>query len=308
MKAIVYSEYGSPDVLKLKDVDKPIPNENEILVKVNASTVTAGTMLMRIGKHPYSKIFTVLLRLMSGVRKPKKTILGYEVAGIVESVGKDVKGFNIGDEIFGTTTGLKAGAYAEYVCLPENWNAGVVAKKPANLTFEEAAAVPIGGMTALYLLNKANIKKGAKVLIYGASGSVGSYAVQLAKYFGAEVTGVCSAANLELVKSIGADNVIDYTKEDYAQSGMFYDVIFDAVGKTSKSQGKRALKDKGSYLTINTPTSEKTENLLLLKELCEAGDIKPVIDKCYALEQTSDAHRYSDTGHKKGNVVITISE
>jgi NADPH:quinone reductase-like Zn-dependent oxidoreductase len=244
---------------------------------------------------------------MFGLTKPKKTILGYELSGEVEAVGKDISLFKPGDQVFGTTTGLPAGAYAEYVCLPEQWKQGVVAQKPVNISHEEAAAVPIGGMTALYLLKKAAIQKGQKVLIYGASGSVGTYAVQLAKHhFGADVTGVCSSANLALVRWLGADAVIDYTQEDFTQKGETYDVVFDAVGKISASLGKSVLKKEGRYLSVKSPTGEKTEDLLLLKSLIEADQIRAVIDKRYPLDQTAEAHRYVETGRKKGNVVITL--
>ena len=307
MKAIVYTKYGPPDVLQLAEVGKPAPRDNEMLVKVCATTVTPGVLWARTGKHPDSKLFTLVVRIMFGLTKPKKTILGYEVSGEVEAVGKDVKLFKKGDQVFGTTTGLGAGAYAGYVCLPEEWKQGVVARKPANMTHEEAAVVPIGAMTAYDLLRKANIQKGQKVLVYGASGSVGTFAVQIARHhFGAKVTGVCSSSNLELARTLGADQVIDYAQEDFTRNGETYDVIFDAVGKISSSRSKSSLKKKGIYLTVKSPTSEKTEYLILLKELIEAGKVKAVIDRCYPLGQTAEAHRYVELGHKKGNVVITM--
>lgn len=278
-----------------------MPRENEVLVRVHAATATIGDVILR-KLHP---MFFLPLQLFGMKRK---RIPGHEFAGQIEAIGKEVKRFKTGDRVFGTTTGLSVGANAEYVCLPETWKAGVLAKMPTNMTYEEAAAVPVGGMTALYILRKGNIQRGQKALIYGASGSVGTFAVQIAKHYGAEVTSVCSTANVELVKSLGADRVIDYAKEDFTKSGQVYDVIFDAVGRTSFARSKGVLKEKGIYLSVRSSTSEKAENLLFLKELIEAGKVISVIDRCYPLEQTAEAHRYVEAGHKKGNVVINVTQ
>ena len=309
MKAMVYTRYGGPGVFELKEVEKPTPKNNEILVKVYAATVNAAVRLVRSGSHPDSKFYTFVLRLMFGIRKPKNPILGYELSGVIEEVEKDIKQFKKGDHIFGSTTGLKNGAYAEYVCLPEEWKAGMVAIKPSNMTHGEAAAVITGASTSLHYLRKADTQNGKKVLIYGASGSNGTFAVQLAKYFGAEVTGVCSTTNLEMVKSIGADNVIDYTKEDFSESGELFDIVFDAVGKSSPSQCEKVLAPNGNFITVlKGRYKERNETLIFLRKLIEDGKLKSVIDRSYPLEQMSEAHEYVDKGHKKGNVVITVTE
>jgi NADPH:quinone reductase-like Zn-dependent oxidoreductase len=302
MKAIVANQYGGPEVLQLHEVEKPTPKDHELLIKIHATTVSAGDHRMRSFDVP--PVFWLPARIALGFTKPKQPIYGMELAGEVEAVGKNVTRFRRGDQVFASTLEHNFGAYAEYKCLPED---GMVARKPANLSYAEAAALPIGATTALRLLRKGNIQAGQKIMVYGASGSVGTYAVQLARYFGADVTGVCSTANLSLVKSLGADHVIDYTREDLSSLEERYDVIFDTVAKLGKSQYSKILAPNGTYISIaRLSTKENKESLLSIQELAESAKIRAVIGRCYSLEQMVEAHRYVDTGHKKGNVVITV--
>jgi len=327
MKAIVWTEYGPPEVLQLKEVATPTPQDDEVLIRIYATTVTAGDCEQRSLKLPFW--LALPMRAYVGLQRPKRiTILGMELAGEIEAVGNDVTRFRNGDQVFAATGFARMGTYAEYICLPEEPEDGALALKPANLTYEEATAVPVGGLEALHFLRQGAIQSEQQVLINGAGGTIGTFAVQLAKYFGAEVTGVDSTEKLDMLRSIGADQVIDYTREDFTNSGETYDVVLDVVGKSSFSGTIQSLKQDGCYLLANPGLSQmvrgrwtsrisskkvifgaahlKTDDLLFLKELIEAGKLKSVIDRCYPLEQAAEAHRYVETGHKKGHVVLTI--
>jgi NADPH:quinone reductase-like Zn-dependent oxidoreductase len=329
VKAIVWTGYGPPDVLELQEVEKPVPKGNEVLIRIYATTVTAGDCELRSLSLPF--MFALPLRIWIGFRKPKAgTIPGTELAGEVEAVGKDVTRFKSGDQVFGSV-GMGFGTNAEYVCLPQEPKEmeGALALKPANMTYEQAAAVPFGGRDALHFLRKAKIQSGQKVLINGAGGSIGTFAVQLAKYYGATVTAVDSAGKLDMLRSIGADHVIDYAQEDFTQSGESYDIIFDVVGKSPFSRSLRSLKPNGAYPIANprlrhmvralwtSMTSSKkviletasasTADLEFLKGLVKEDKIRSVIDRTYPLEQTVEAHRYIETGQKAGNVIITVA-
>ena len=323
MKAIVYERYGPPDVLELKEVAKPTPKNHEILIKTHATTVTSGDWRARSLDVPVG--FGFISRLVFGIRRPRQPILGTEVAGEVESLGKDAGRFNVGDPVF-AFSGVGMGCHAEYKCMPED---GSVALKPANLTYGEAAAISFGGTTALDFFRRGKLQRGERVLVNGASGGVGTAAVQLARHFGANVTGVCSAANIDLVRSLGADHVIDYTKEDFTKNGQTYDVIVDTAGTAPFSRSGGSLKKGGRLLlilgrlpdmlqvpwvslttskkVIAGPANGRAEDLLFLAKLAEAGEFKPVIDRRYPFEQVAEAHRYVDTGRKKGNVIITLT-
>ena len=327
MKAIVWTAYGSPEGLQLREVETPIPTDNEVRIKIHATTVTAGDCEMRRLQLPL--MLGLPMRLAVGLRRPtSKTILGMELAGEVESLGRDVQRFKVGDQVFGIPT-FYQGTYAEYVCLPEQSDEGVLAIKPANITFQQAAAVPVGGLEALHYLREGNVQSGERILINGAGGTIGTMAVQLAKHFGAAVTAVDTSAKSDMLRSIGAEQLIDFRREDFTQRGETYDVIFDVVGKASFSGSIRSLRENGRYLSANPrlsqmvrgaltartsgkrvitgTTKHHAKDLILLKELIEAGKIAPVIDRNFPLEQVPEAHRYIERGGKKGNVVITVA-
>jgi len=306
MRAAIYEKYGPPEVIKIVELDKPKPKANEVLIKVYSSTVTSGDVKLRSSDFPTLLWFPA--RLFLGLFKPRNKVLGNEFSGIVVEKGADVTKFNAGDEVFGTTTMLKTGAYSEFICVPQEFKHGVIGLKPSNLDFKEAAALPIGAMTALFLLEKAKASDKKSILIYGASGSVGTYAIQLAEHFGLSVTGVCSSANIEMVQSLGAESVIDYKKDDYSCLEKKYDIVFDTVGKTTKANAKKVLNNGGVFISVKMLTTEKDEHLAKISELVEKNELRPFIDKYYPLSEIVAAQKYVDTGRKRGNVVITIME
>ncbi|NHJ14762.1 MAG: NAD(P)-dependent alcohol dehydrogenase [Candidatus Thorarchaeota archaeon] len=327
MKAVLWTKYGPPEVLQLKEIEKPSPKANELLIKIHATTVTSGDCEMRSMKPAI--LYRIPMRLYIGLRRPSRiNILGMELAGEVEEVGAAVGRFKPGDQVFAATGIVTIGTYTEYICFPEESEDCVVAQKPKNMTFEEAAPVPMGGLEALNYLRQGNVSRGDKVLINGAGGTIGTYAVQLAKYFGADVTAVDSAEKLEMLRTIGADQVVDFAQDDFTKTGETYDFILDLVGKSRFADVMSSLQQNGRYLTANPSlstmirgrwmslksdkkamsgrASARTEDLLYLKGLIEAGELKSVIDRIYPLEDIAEAHRYVETGHKKGNVVVTI--
>lgn len=305
MKVAEFRRYGPPEVLQIVERDKPVPRPNEVLIKIHATTAHVGDTILRRGRHPDSTFFTVMLRLIWGVFRPRRRVLGMELGGVIEETGESVTRFKAGDRVFASTFGAKFGAYAEYKCLPET---GIIAPLPSNMSFEEAAALPGGGQTALGHMRLAGVGEGHEVLIHGASGSVGSFAVQIAKHLGARVTGVCSGRNREFVTGLGADRVIDYTTEDFSEGPDRYDVVFDAVAKAPASTCRKVLKPGGRYRSAFGDTGgEKAEDLVALKDLVEAGALKAPIDRTYPLEEIVEAHRYVDTGRKRGNVAVTVA-
>jgi NADPH:quinone reductase-like Zn-dependent oxidoreductase len=307
MKAAVCTRYGPPEVLQLREVETPVPKRRQVLVKIHATAVTSSDWIVRSGLRFASIAMQIMMRLVLGIRRPRKPILGMVLAGEIAATGKAVSRFRAGDRVFAFTS-LRFGSYAQYTCVPET---GLIAPAPSNLTYEQAAAIPYGGLLALHFLRRGNIRSGQQVLVYGASGAIGTAAVQLAKHFGAQVTAVCGTANLELARALGADTVIDYTRQDTPSAGRLYDLVLDAVGRRKTSSLKvacsKALAPNGTYVSVDDGTpSLQAGDLALLKELAEAGSLKPVIDRCYALEQIAEAHRYVEQEHKKGNVVVTM--
>lgn len=307
MKAILCTKYGPPEVLVLGEVLKPHPKKNEVSIKVHATAVNSGDCRIRslnLSGVPFLQ--RIFARLVLGISKPRRPVQGLWLTGEIEAIGESVKRFNVGDKVYARTPDLKFGAYAEYACLPEK---SFMALIPSNLSYEEAIAIPFGGVTALFFLKKGNIQKGNKVMIYGASGAVGSLAVQIAKYYGTIVTGICSTTNIDLIKSLGADKTIDYMKEDFLADNDLYDIIFDTVGKISYTKIKSLLKPDGKFISVVTSghAQSSIKDLITLTELVESGKVKPVIDRKYTFEQMVEAHRYVDLGHKKGNVVITVN-